>query len=248
MKKALSVVLLLLALPLAAWAQLPNAFPTATVVAPTDAIGEISSEPYQMPVTVRFEANVEDEGWTPRYEWRITKQGNNTPSVTRSDADMEYTFQQTGTWEVTLYITFVKGDSTVVYEAEDPNKEYPDKTIYAGDLLEEPFLVTLSESTLEFPNAFSPNGDGINDYLSPKPSKTRGLVEFEATVFNRWGKQIYSWTDWQHKESGWDGTDHGRPCADGAYYLNVRARGTDGRKYHLKKTITLLTGYREETD
>lgn len=248
MQKIYLFLAIILAMPAVVMAQLPTVAPSAEVIAPEDAVGEIASEPYQMAVTVRFEANPTELDWTPRYEWRISMQGEPSPRVVRNDASIEYTFDETGTWEVELYVTFVRGGETVVYEAEDPNKEYPDGTIYAGTTMDEPFSITLTESTLEFPNAFSPNGDGINDYLSPKPSKTRGLVEFEASVFNRWGKHIYSWTDWQHKESGWDGTDHGRPCPDGAYYLNVKAKGADGRKYHLKKTITLLTGYREETE
>ena len=33
---------------------------------------------------------------------------------------------------------------------------------------------------------------------------------------------------------------------DGAYYLNIEARGADGKNYHIKKTINLLRGYTED--
>lgn len=229
------------------WAQTPTAAPTATIIAPEENAGELGDEEYQAPLTVRFESHAETEGWNALYEWRITKEGASTPILIRSDADLEYTFTNTGTWQIDLFVSFVLNGDTIVYDRE-PDKDYDTEHIVRmGPLMESPFSVGISDSQLEFPNAFSPNGDDKNDYLNVKQANTRSLVEFEANIFNRWGKHIYRWTDWRHKESGWDGTDHGRKCPDGAYYLHVKARGADGRHYNIKKTITLLTGYREDT-
>lgn len=246
----ISAIFLLCAIacPIVLQAQTPTADPTAVIIAPEENMGELGSEEYQAPLTVRFESNTSAEGWTPLYEWRITREGESKPTLVRNDADLEFTFTQTGTWQVDLFVTFVLNGDTIVYDREDEKDSDTSHITRMGPLMDSPFSVGISESQLEFPNAFSPNGDGINDYLNAKQANTRSLVEFEASVFNRWGKLIYSWTDWRHKESGWDGTDHGRPCPDGAYYLNVKAKGADGRKYHIKKTITLLTGYREDHD
>lgn len=220
-------------LSITAHAQMPTAQPVAKVTAPAEKAGELESSEYEAPLTVVFSAQPEEaEGWTAVYEWHITKRGETAPRVVRNDENIEYTFLESGTWLVDLAITFTRGNEVVNYEF--------------GELLEEPFSVGISESNLEFPNAFSPNGDGINDYLNAKLPNSKSLVEFEAAVFSRWGKKIYSWTDWQHKESGWDGTDGGHQCADGAYYLVVKAKGADGRKFTLKKTISVLTGYHEE--
>ena len=41
----------------------------------------------------------------------------------------------------------------------------------------------------------------------------------------------------------WDGKVNGRTVSDGVYFLVVKAKGADGRKYNVKKTISVLTGY-----
>ena len=50
------------------------------------------------------------------------------------------------------------------------------------------------------PNAFSPNGDGINDIFRPTPVGMRSLDVFR--VYNRWGQLLYSNAD---ANAGWDG-------------------------------------------
>ena len=99
--------------------------------------------------------------------------------------------------------------------------------------------MSISESKLEFPNAFSPNGDGYNDVLRAKEGY-QSIVSFEAAVFSRWGRKLYSWNS---PAGGWNGKVNGRTVSDGVYFLVVKAKGADGRKYNIKKTISVLTGY-----
>ena len=87
------------------------------------------------------------------------------------------------------------------------------------------------------PNAFSPNGDGINDIYRAKNSY-QSIVEFDAYIFNRWGQKIYEWHD---PAGGWDGKD----VKQGVYFVLVKAKGADGRKYNIKKDVNLLRGYTE---
>lgn len=93
------------------------------------------------------------------------------------------------------------------------------------------------------PNAFTPNGDGVNDVFRVKESY-QSIVSFEAMVFNRWGKKLY---EWRTPDGGWDGKSGGSDVPDGAYYLVINARGADGKKYHIKKVINLLRGFKENT-
>lgn len=58
---------------------------------------------------------------------------------------------------------------------------------------------TTKVSSLLMPNAFSPNGDGINDIYKPKDGY-RNIEEFHAYIYNRWGQKLYEWTDLP-----WDG-------------------------------------------
>jgi gliding motility-associated-like protein len=107
--------------------------------------------------------------------------------------------------------------------------------------------VTISDSHLEMPNAFSPNGDGTNDYYQAK-SNYKSIVEFHAYIFNRWGQKLYEWTDCTDEKKGWDGTFHGSPCKDGVYYVLVKARGADGRVYEIKRDVNLMRKFNEVTN
>jgi gliding motility-associated-like protein len=98
------------------------------------------------------------------------------------------------------------------------------------------FRLQISGSRLEFPNTFTPNGDGQNDVLRAK--EYQSIVEFHAAVFNRWGQRLYQWDD---VVEGWDGRVGGNYVRNGAYYLVVNAKGADGTKYRLKKTINVFT-------
>lgn len=67
------------------------------------------------------------------------------------------------------------------------------------------------------PNAFTPNGDGINDVWFPGQQ----VVEAESyslTVFNRWGEVIYNSTD---PTDGWDGSASGADAPNGVYVFKA---------------------------
>ena len=185
----------------------PNVTPTARYVTSEGEEIEDASEEQSAPITGYFSAEVTDQGlYSAHYEWRIFKAGQeNAPLVDRFDREMEYTFTQSGTFYVQLYVTFVQDTDTI---------RYPD----GGG---EPFVVSVSQSKLEFPNAFSPNGDGFNDVYKAKEGY-RSIVKFKATVFTRWGQKVYTWTN---PAEGWDGKINGRTARDGVYYVVVQAEG-----------------------
>lgn len=207
---------------------LPTINPTATY---TTENGEEESEDYSgnAPLPGRFEANPENVGdYTASYEWRFTMQGETEPYLIRYEQDTEYTFNDAGTHLIELYATFVNGTDTIAYTQE-----------YWAD--RGPLRVNISESRLEMPNAFSPNGDGINDVYKAK-SNYQSIVEFHATIFNRWGKKLYEWDD---PAGGWDGTVGGKDVAQGVYFVLVKAKGADGKEYNIKRDVNLLRGYTE---
>jgi len=78
------------------------------------------------------------------------------------------------------------------------------------------------------PNAFTPNGDGNNDYFHPIILGMKSLDIFR--IYNRWGQMVYSGTDAQ---KGWDGSFGGKP-QDPATYVWY-AEGTDYRNNKIKK-------------
>lgn len=101
----------------------------------------------------------------------------------------------------------------------------------------------LQASLLEMPNAFSPNGDGINDTYHVK--KYQNITEFRALIFNRWGQCLYTWNE---IDGSWDGTYKGRPVKDGVYFVRVRAKGGDGKEYDIKKDVNILRKFNQVSD
>lgn len=88
--------------------------------------------------------------------------------------------------------------------------------------------------TLLLPNAFSPNGDGINDNF--RPLHACDMQDFSMTIFNRYGQKLYETKD---PLQGWDGkTGAGRPLA-GAYIWMISYTRA-GNKQLLQKQGTVL--------
>lgn len=185
--------------------------------------------------TFHFEAHDADD-WTMTYEWHFCHEGGSLdePYMVRYEEAPQVTFTQAGTDSIALYAVFTKeGHEPIEYRSE----YWRDKTEAA------PLTIMASESVLTFPNAFSPNGDGINDFYKPKTFES--IVDFHATVYNRWGQKIYEWND--VRGEGWDGKFHGKDVKQGVYYIQVKARGADGRDFLIKKDINLLRGFTETT-
>ncbi len=68
---------------------------------------------------------------------------------------------------------------------------------------------------IDIPNAFTPNGDGINDYFFPRQLITRSIIAFRMQVFSRWGERIFETT--QADGRGWDGKLGGKEQPGGVY-------------------------------
>jgi gliding motility-associated-like protein len=76
---------------------------------------------------------------------------------------------------------------------------------------------------LQFPNVFSPNGDGQNDFF--RALNINQLQSLKVDIYNRWGGIIYrAATLEEFVANGWDGTVQatGQPAADGVYYYVAR--------------------------
>ena len=87
---------------------------------------------------------------------------------------------------------------------------------------------------LDVPNAFTPNGDGINDQVTVKGY---GIAKLNWQIYNRWGTLVYQSSN---LKTGWDGRYKGvlQPQEVYTYILDVQF--SDGTKYQKKGDITLL--------
>ncbi|MFZ9847900.1 MAG: PKD domain-containing protein [Flavobacteriales bacterium] len=85
-------------------------------------------------------------------------------------------------------------------------------------------IVVFDFSTLFIPNAFTPNGDGVNDVLY---IGHHHLNYFQIIIFNRWGEEIFRTND---PNDLWDGKVNGTKVQDDVYIYKVDWKGErDGR-------------------
>ena len=66
------------------------------------------------------------------------------------------------------------------------------------------------------PNAFSPDGDGINDFFK---ISGQGIIDYQIEIFNRWGQMVYKSLD---LGKGWDGTFKGKNLPTGTYVYKIK--------------------------
>lgn len=88
---------------------------------------------------------------------------------------------------------------------------------------------------LYVPNAFSPNNDDLNDIFKVIAV---GIIEFKyLRVYNRWGQQVFSTSDFK---SGWDGTFNGKKQPPDVYVWVTSARDFKGNLISRKGLVMLV--------
>lgn len=178
---------------------------------------------YQAPLSVRLEAysNMADG---MMYIWKIykidsaTQEREDSETFRYESAVCEPNFTESGSYEMVLEVVDVNGSGICSY-VSDPYE----------------YRISFKESALELPNAFSPGSSyGANDIYKVY---YKSLVSFKASVYNRWGNLLYTWTD---PDQGWDGRVNGKFVATGVYYVVVEAKGADGKEYKENSDINIL--------
>lgn len=86
------------------------------------------------------------------------------------------------------------------------------------------------EPLIYVPNTFIPDGNGLNDQFK---AVCNNLDEFEMTIYNRWGEQVFHSNT---AEQGWDGTYQSKNCPEAMYNWTIRYVGSDN-------TIKVLLGH-----
>ena len=76
---------------------------------------------------------------------------------------------------------------------------------------------------LYVPDAFTPNGDGINDFF--KVSLFRPCDQYSMIIFNRWGQKIFESDD--AANARWDGTFKGEQSEEGTYIYLLKGGGQE---------------------
>jgi len=85
------------------------------------------------------------------------------------------------------------------------------------------------------PNAFTPDGDGLNDEFKAI-GQPDNLSSFSMTIFNRWGQMVFETKD---ISLGWDGTYQGKPSPAGTYVFRVEY-SISSRSFDTSGTVILV--------
>ncbi len=91
------------------------------------------------------------------------------------------------------------------------------------------------------PNAFSPNGDGINDFLEVYTDKdVKSILSFQ--VFDRWGSLVFdrNGIPANERQNVWDGFYKGKPLTPGVYVYQVLIQFLDNRTKVFAGDVTLI--------
>lgn len=106
----------------------------------------------------------------------------------------------------------------------------------AGCTDEDDIIVTVVPYCVKVNNAFSPNGDGINDMWHVYDSYDC-LKNVTVAMFNRYGSKVFESNDYHND---WNGTYKGKPVPDGTYYAVINFTLVSGKKITKKSDVTVI--------
>ncbi|MDD2436308.1 MAG: gliding motility-associated C-terminal domain-containing protein [Massilibacteroides sp.] len=169
---------------------------------------------FSAPLEVHFTAYA-NEPVANSFVWKIYLIEDSTQFMLNyRGSELDYIFEREGKYRVELTVLDRTGtceDQSVSYDVE------------------------ISDFYWDAPNAFSPgSSSGINDEFK---IVYRSIVSFKGWIFNRWGNEIFHWTN---PELGWDGKKGGKYVAPGVYFYVLEAKGSDGKTHKKTGSINIL--------
>ncbi len=92
-----------------------------------------------------------------------------------------------------------------------------------------------------FPNTFSPNGDGINDFFVINAGEDLTAIN-DFRIFDRWGNQVFQQTSLlpNNLSNGWDGRFDGQNTIEGVYLYTANLLMEDGIERSVSGMVTLV--------
>ncbi|WP_198666943.1 PKD domain-containing protein [Taibaiella helva] len=91
---------------------------------------------------------------------------------------------------------------------------------------------------IDIPNAFTPNGDGVNDYFFPRQLLSRRVTRFRMQLFNRWGQVIFETAKTDGR--GWDGRFNDKEQPQGVYIYLIEAEIDGRQEERYQGNVTLI--------
>ena len=145
------------------------------------------------------------------------------------------TIGSTAAWDPPLYLDNANSYSPVFTSTTNQS--------YTIELTTNTGCITIDKQNVQIvpfieihvPTAFTPNNDGLNDFLRPA---LRGIKELRYfKVFNRWGQLLY---ESKNENPGWNGSINGIQQSSQTFVWTAEGVGVDNKTYFRKGTVTLL--------
>ena len=131
----------------------------------------------------------------------------------------------------TCTIPVARPDYTTLYQVEVTN----DSGCKASDTVT---VIVTPNYSIYVPNAFSPNGDGINDVFQIYGRNPNVFAYMDIQIFDRWGEMVFQSNDLYFS---WDGTYRGTHLASGTYIWQLLVTFIDGHSSGVQKgSLTLI--------
>ena len=145
-----------------------------------------------------------------KYQWDFGD--SKVIATTKRDTLIRYSFTASGTYDVCLFTTNSVGCINKYCEP----------------------ITAVVNPLFDVPNAFSPNGDGVNEKIYVRGF---GIAKMTWRIYNRWGAVVYYGTS---INEGWDGYYNGKLQPQEVYHYTVEIEFSDKTKASKKGDITLL--------
>ena len=162
-----------------------------------------------------------------------------TPTPVSGFTNDTLLFDQTYTLEATpgyYRYTWSTTDSTYSITVTAEGWYKVTLTTTGGCTVTDSVLMLTAFAPLTMPNAFTPNGDILNDVFKAvtTPEKIRSYTLY---IYDRWGKQVYFTND---VTQGWDGTIDGAAAPVGTYVYYVKYSNTSDAVREKRGMVVLV--------
>ncbi len=140
----------------------------------------------------------------------------------RLEVPQGYASYQWSTGDSIYYITVTEeGEYSVIIQTEE------------GCESKDTAMLVNVAVPIQVPNAFTPDGDGLNDTFKPIITRPDLVVQYHLAIYNRWGQCFFETSD---PSEGWDGKDE----LPGIYNWVVSYSNQMGKGYQLRGVVTLI--------
>lgn len=195
-----------------------NTAPPITIDIYPQPVADFNHAPLKPIVNIDQEVTFTDASWgTPIVSWNWYFMNN--AQYTSTLQNPTFSYSEPGTYAVALVVKSDKG---------------------CMDTLVRP-LVVGEDFGIYVPNAFTPNGDGLNDIFQPKGF---GVTKYELFIYDRWGELLFHTNTF---EEGWNGAKQKGKNADspliieeGIYTWLINCTSVFGKSHELKGHVTLI--------